>query len=129
MADLRRVCPQCKRQFRPPHGSPRRYCVRCRPSRVKRDGEPDGVGLDAGPGPIEDQVRAELERTRRLDTIEGAALLALARDADTLTGTQRAGVVEKLLRVKALALAGAAPAEVDRLDDLARRRAEKQASA
>lgn len=134
MAELRRRCPQCKRQFRPRKGSPRRYCESCRPPRV-RGGVVEGVPIgpvvdDRKPGPLEVACLAELERVDRVTTIEGVALLAVARDADRLEGTpQRAGVLERLLKLKAAALVGTAPAEVDRVDELAAARAARIASA
>ena len=121
MADLRRRCPTCKRQFRPPKGSPRRYCETCRPSKARL------LPVEAAPvveaGAIEAAVTAELERVERTDTIEGQALLALARDADRLTGAARAAAIRELVKLKPVAFEGTAPKDRDRVDELADRRA------
>ncbi len=128
VADLRVRCPDCKRQFRPRKGTRRRYCEDCRPPRLRPDDEPAPVP-DQGPGPIEDACRAELERVDRLTTLEGAALLALARDADRLQGSARASAIRELVKLKPVAFEGTAAPQRDRLDDLAQRRRERRASA
>lgn len=121
MADLRRRCPECKRQFRPPKGSPRRYCETCRPSKARA--LPDAPPPVVEAGPIESTTLAELDRVERLDTIEGQALLALARDADTLKGAPRAAAIRELVKLKPVTFEGTAPKERDQLDELADRRA------
>lgn len=128
MASERKTCRQCKGKFSRALGSRRVYCETCRPPRTKRVVEITPPAK--GPGPLEAACLAELERVERVGTIEGVALLAVARDADRLEGTpQRAGVLEKLLKLKAAALAGTAPAETDRVDELAAARAARIASA
>lgn len=85
--------------------------------------------MDDGPGPIEEACRLELERVDRATTLEGAALLALARDADRLQGSARASAIRELVKLKPVAFEGTAAPQRDRLDDLAQRRRERRASA
>lgn len=128
----RMKCGRCPRRFTRATGSRRLYCEECSPPRrpaVEAVEAPPAELPDGGPGPIEQAVAAELKRTGRAETIEGVALLAIARDADRLPPEKRAGVVEKLLRVKSLALVGTKRPESTAVDELARRRAERHASA
>ncbi len=136
MATVQRRCPgkagrECGTRFRVPSQSRRRFCEVCSPPRFRESAEPPPpvATEDPGPGPIEVAVAAELDRTGRAGTIEGVALLSLARDADRLPAERRAAVIEKLLRVKAVALAGVRAAGPDPVDDIARKRAERMASA
>ena len=114
-----------------PNQSRRQFCEECSPPRIRgAAAQAEQVPApDPGTGAIEAAVRAELERASRLDTIEGVALLTLARDADRMPADKRAAVIERLLRVKALALVGVKPAGLDPVDDIARRRAERLADA
>lgn len=128
MASQRLRCKQCHERFSRLQGSRRVYCETCRPPR-KRTADVQAPPPDTGPGPLEVAVTSELETAGRLDTIEGVALLVIARDADRLPPDKRAAVVEKLLRVKTLALAGAKGAGPDPVSEIGRRRAERLASA
>jgi len=135
VATVQRTCPgkggrKCGTRFRVPSQSRRMFCEACSPPRFRHaDGPPPAPPVDEGPGPIEVAVLAELERTGRAGTIEGVALATLARDADRLPPDKRAAVVERLLRVKALALVGAKPPSASPVDEIGRRRAERIASA
>jgi hypothetical protein len=84
---------------------------------------PDTVGL------IEAAARLELERVGRLDTVAGAIVVAVARDADRVAPERRAAVAEKLLKLLAQAVAGTKPAGPDPVGDIARARAARVAAA
>jgi len=129
MADLRKVCPGCKRRFRPAKGTRRLYCETCRPSRVKPDEPPPEPSGEAGP--IEAQVRAELEAVDRQATVEGLIALSVAGDIDSgrVAPAQKPGVGQKLAVLLAAALEGTKRPEPDRLDELAEARARRAASA
>lgn len=82
-------------------------------------------------GPIEAAIVAQLEAVERAQTVEGLVAVSVARDLDAgrVTAAQKPGVGQKLAALMAAALAGTQPPTQDRLDDLARKRAEKAASA
>lgn len=135
MADLRRICPDCRRRFRPAKGTRRLYCETCRPSRVKPD---DPAPVLAGPGapgwtpaPIEARTLAELTQRDRADTLEAAVMLRLARELDSgkLSGAALATVSARLFETRQMAFEGTTPPERDRLDELAAIRAAKAETA
>lgn len=121
MASQRLRCKQCHQRFSRLQGSRRLYCETCRPPRTRAVVELPGA--PSRPGAIESTTLADLERVERVDTIEGQALLALARDADTLTGAARVAAVRGIMALKPVAFEGTAPRDRDRLDELADRRA------
>lgn len=126
MADLRRRCPECKRQFRPRKGTRRLYCETCRPPRERELAPSPPVVLPGGggePGPIEAASVTELEMAGRLATVEGQLVVRLAREADRVSvgGTQLSAVADRLLKAKEAALAGVAPPG-DMVDELRERR-------
>lgn len=129
MADLRKRCPECKRQFRPRKGTRRVYCETCRPPREQASLEQLPPPTDA-PGPIETRVRAELELADRMKTVEAEVVLRLAREMDSArpTGSQLAALAPKLLAAKAEALRGV-KLQTDKLDEVTARRLAKAASA
>lgn len=136
MATVQRRCPGktkkgCGARFRVSSQSRRMFCEVCSPPRFRNADGPTAPPSvpDDGPGPIEVAVLAELERAGRATTIEGVALLAIARDADALPAEKRAGVVEKLLKVKALALVGVKTAGPDPVDEISERRRRRLESA
>ena len=121
MASQRLRCRQCHERFSRLQGSRRVYCETCRPPRKRALVE---VPSDhARPGQLEATVLAELERVERVDTIEGQALLVLARDGDKLTGAARVAAVRGLMALKPVTFEGTAPKDRDRVDELADRRA------
>jgi hypothetical protein len=128
MADLRKRCPGCKRQFRPAKGTRRLYCETCRPPRERvPDGQP---AASEDPGPIEVRVRAELEQADRLETVEAEVVLRLAREMDSTrpTGSQLAAMTPRLLAARTEALRGV-KLTTDRLDEVTARRLAKAANA
>ena len=132
MADLRRVCPQCKRRFRPAKATRRLYCETCRPSRLRPGTAEPQQGTDQGaPGVIEARVFSDLELVERHGTVEGLIALSVASDLDSgrVAPAQKPGVGQKLALLLAAALEGTRTPEPDRVDDLATRRAQRAASA
>ncbi len=136
MADLRRVCPGCKRRFRPAKATRRLYCETCRPSRSKAPDDPAPVLAGPGapgwmPGPIESRALFELTAVERTDTLEAQIMLRLAREMDggRLTGPALASLAKQLMAAKSVAFLGTTPPETDRVDELAEQRAAKAASA
>lgn len=131
MADLRRVCPGCKRRFRPTKGTRRLYCETCRPprSRAADEAPPPAGGADIV-GPIEARLLADLQAHDRHETVDGLIALSVARDLDhdRVPPQQKPSVGEKLGKLRAKALEGTEPATHDRLDELAERRRAREAS-
>lgn len=130
-ADNRRTCRKCHRQFRRERGSNRLDCPTCSPSRTKPldVADPDADG-DAGPGPIEAQLLADLQAAGRAETVDGLVALSVARDIDAgrVAPAQKPAVGQKLSALRDKALEGTVPAKRTRVDDLAERRAARQAS-
>lgn len=131
MADLRKRCPQCKRQFRPRKGTRRTYCEECRPPRERNLAPVDDLPTPTdGPGRIEGRLLLDLEAGGRRDTVEAEVALRLAREMDSgkVTGTQLASLAPKLRESRAEALRGV-QLEQGRLDDIAARRLAKAQAA
>lgn len=133
MADLRRRCPECKRQFRPRKGTRRLYCETCRPPRERAlaDVDPIGPDIPTAPGRIEARALAELTQAGRHETLEAEVVLHLARQLDQgkHTGSQTAALVARLLDARGAAMHGAAPPVLDVVDELAAQRERKAATA
>jgi hypothetical protein len=145
MATVTRTCLQCKRQFRVPNESRRKYCEQCHPPKVGpgtiigEDGQPiqvDSIPLarlaavtKPGDGPAERVVRAELDAIGRADSVPGALALRLARqlDVEPTTGSQAAALSRQIQQHVDRAREGVAP-EKDWLDELASRRLAKTES-
>ena len=82
-------------------------------------------------GPIEARCLAQLEAVERHETVEGLVALSVARDIDAgrVAPAQKPGVGQKLAALMGSALAGTAPPTHDRLDELAARRWQREATA
>ena len=124
MTSERRTCksPECHQKFTRPQGSRRIFCETCRPSKV-RPVDPPPLDEDVEPGPIESAARLELEEAGQASTTEGLLFLRLAREVDArrATGSGLAALADRLLKAKAVALAG--PESMgDAVDELRARR-------
>lgn len=125
MADLRRVCKGCKRQFRPRKATRRLYCETCRPSRVKPIPEPEPAAAEVAsvPGECERTVRGVLEDADRLSSVPGVLAIRLARQLDDprLPGAQASSLARQVEDLVAKAMVGVKP-PADFVDDIAARR-------
>jgi len=116
-------------------GGRRKYAEDCRPKR-HRPGAPLPAEQQAGGPPVEhtmrDRTRAELERLGLVDTIDGAMLLQLADRMDRTTDGSPYAALSRQYSTKLDQLRdqhAARGSGGDRVDVLARRRAERQAAA
>lgn len=130
MADLRKRCTECGRQFRPQKGAThRKRCYTCAPPRASA-GDLEAAPASDVAGPIEARALADLAAVDRHETVEGLLALSLARDidADRVSPAQKGAAGQKLIALLAAAMEGTAPPTQDRLDELAERRAAREAS-
>ena len=132
MATVTRRCKDaaCARRFRVSAQSRRLFCEECRPSRLKIGtvlDEPAATG-EREPGPME--ARAVVQLGDRATTLEGLAVVGLARalDRDDHPLSQRAAATARLLEALKVARVGA-PVAADRLDEVTQRRLGKAAAA
>lgn len=91
--------------------------------------------MDAPPaavvvGPIEARLLADLTAVERHETVDGLVALSVARDIDAgrVAPAQKPAVGQKLALLVAAALEGTRPPARDRLDELADRRAAREAA-
>ena len=128
MAATRMRCRKCHLRFSKPMGSRRLDCETCSPPRKAKADRPSEES--GGVGPIEARVLDDLELVDRQDTVQGLLVLALARDIDAgrVAPAQKGAAGQKLLVLLGAALEGTVRPSADRLDELAERRAAREAS-
>lgn len=134
---VERTCQGCGAVIPPQQGSarPRKFCVRCRPPRVRSNPRvvelPDAGGESVPPDPpLVASYRRQLAAAERVDTPEGALVLHLAVlfavGAHTAAGA--ASLSRELRAAMEVAMKGART-EPDRLDELSERRRSKASGA
>jgi hypothetical protein len=131
MATIRLRCQKCHGKFSKPQGSRRIYCEVCSPPRKPplsmRGPDPE---VPQTVGPIEARMLLDLEAVDRAETVEGLLVLNMARDIDSgrVAPAQKGIAGQRLLVLLGKALEGTKVPEPDRLDELAERRAAREAS-
>lgn len=128
MVDLRRKCPQCARQFRPPKGTSRRYCESCRPPRALAGSVGPEPLTPPAPfvGEVGTRVRAALGDIDAADLqAQVAATLAIRLaaflDDPRLPGGQASSLARQIEELTAKATRNVKP-PADFVDDMAARR-------
>lgn len=135
-----RSCEVCSTAFRPTRSTAKYCSARCKKRAAdKRAADRIAAERSSAPGPAEtsvstalvDQVRAELEAARRLDTVIGRQALLLASRLETNTndtGGSAAAVSKELRAVMAEALSGVHQADdpVQQSQDELKKRREKR---
>ncbi len=127
MATVTRKCPKCSRRFKVSNQSRRQFCEPCRPPRLAA--VPDLPPEQAGPGEVEVAVRAELVALDRVESVMGVLVLRLAQQLDRrdLTGGQASALARQIEVLVDSVRASVPPAE-DFVDEMARRRREREAA-
>lgn len=124
MAGTRRRCTKCHKQFTPRRGNRRVTCFVCRPERLASG--PDSMASSPSPpkqeswsgdGPLQQAVRAELERVQAVGSVAGTVALRLARSLDdpSLGAAQVSSISAQLIRTLE-PLQKKAPREPDGMD-------------
>ena len=128
-AGLTTVCGACLQPFQAKTRRAKYCSTPCR-TRAFQQRRQEKLAEEAGqkPGPVESAARAKLVETGRLETIDGAAALALARrlDRGADTGSAIAAMVRELRTTLDVATAGTTQRR-DPLDEIAAKREERLA--
>ena len=123
---MQRVCAKCGGPIPPKtnSGKDRKYCLKCSPPRGATPRKPAKPRSQVRSVTIVDATAAELDAAGVAGTSVGLTALMLARriQADVDSGSSLANLARQLRETMTAALALAAPAEADPLDELTARR-------